>query len=115
MINDLKNYINSDRISQFNGYFNFSSAIFITANRLFQNGKLYDYLSYDSIEKLQENGSYLSIAGENMLSNQISQHKQALWNGLQNVKQYAANDVDSWEITLRKCKDNFEDILKELG
>ena len=50
-----------------------------------------------------------------MLSNQISQHKQALWNGLQNVKQYAANDVDSWEITLRKCKDNFEDILKELG
>lgn len=115
MINDLKNYINSDRISQFNGYFNFSSAIFITANRLFQNGKLYDYLSYDSIEKLQENGSYLSIAGENMLSNQISQHKQALWNGFQNVKQYAANDVDSWEITLRKCKDNFEDILKELG
>ena len=35
-------------------------------------------------------------------------------NGYQNVKQAAANDVDSWEKILRKCKNNFEDILKEL-
>lgn len=114
MIVELKNYINSDRINQFNGYFNLSSAIFITANRLFQNGRLYDYLSYESIEKIQENGSHLSIAAENMLSNQISQHKQAVWIGYQNAKQFAANDVDSWEKTLQKCKSNFEDILKEL-
>lgn len=114
MINDLKNYINSDRISQFNGYFNFSSAIFITANRLFQNGKLYDYLSKDGIKKIQENGTYLSLVGENMLYNQITQHKQAVWNGYANVKQFASNDIDFWDKALKKCKDNFMDILKEL-
>ena len=114
MINELKNYINSDRINQFNDYFNFSSTIFVTANILFQNGKLYDYLSYNSIEKIQENASHLSITGETTFFNQISQHKQALGNGYQNVKQAAANDVDNWEKILRKCKNNFEDILKEL-
>ena len=114
MINELKNYINSDRINQFNGYFDFSSTIFVTANRLFQNGKLYDYLSNDGIKKIQENGTYLSIAGENAFSNQIFQHKQAMLNSYQNVKQAAANDVDSWEKILQKCKNNFEDILKEL-
>lgn len=114
MITELRNYTNSDRIIQFNGYFNLSSTIFITANRLFQEGRLYDYLSNDSIEKIQENTTYLSISGENMLYNQISQHKQAILNGYQNVKQNAANDVDFWDIVLKRCKNNFEDILKEL-
>ena len=71
MIVELRNYINSDRIYQFSGYFNFSSTIFITANRLLQEGRLYTYLSHDSIEKLQENGSYLSLASENMIFNQL--------------------------------------------
>ena len=44
----------------------------------------------------------------------IFQHKQAMLNGHQNGKQFAANDVDNWEKILRKCKNNFEDILKEL-
>ena len=49
-----------------------------------------------------------------MLSNQITQHQQAMLNGYANVKQYASNDVDFWEKTLMRCKDNFMDILKEL-
>ena len=67
LISELRNTINSDRIIQFNGYFNLSSAIFVTMNKLFQEGKLYTYLSRNSIEKLQENGTYLSLTGENML------------------------------------------------
>lgn len=114
LIVELRNTVNSDRIFQFNGYFNLSSAIFVTMNKLFQEGKLYTYLSYSSIEKLQENETYLSLAGENMLFNQIAQHKQAMMNGYQNVKQVAANDVDFWEKVLKQCKNNFKDILKEL-
>jgi hypothetical protein len=114
LIAELRNTINSDRIVQFNGYFNLSSAIFVTMNRLFQESKLYTYLSYSSIEKLQENETYLSLTGENMFYNQLTQHKQASMNGYQNVKQFAANDVDFWEKVLKQCKDNFEDILKEL-
>ncbi len=49
-----------------------------------------------------------------MLFNQIAQHKQAMMNGYQNVKQVAANDVDFWEKVLKQCKNNFKDILKEL-
>ena len=110
---ELRNSINSDRIIQFNGYFDFSSPIFITMNRLFQGGegKLYAYLSYNSIEKIQENGTYLSLAGENMIFNQIKQHKQAMMSGYQNVKQLAANDVDFWDRILKQCKDNFKVIL----
>lgn len=85
LIIELRNYINSQRINQFNGYFDFSSTIFATTNRLFQEGRLYTYLSYASIEKLQENGSYLSFVGENKISNQILQHKQSMLNGYQNV------------------------------
>jgi len=113
-INELRNYVNSDRINQFSGYFNLSSAIFSTTNKLLQDGRIYTYLSYDSIEKIQENGTYLSLAGENMLNNQITQYKQTVWNGYMNVKQFAANDIDFWEKTLKKCKDNFMNILKEL-
>ena len=69
---------------------------------------------YDSIEKIQENGTYLSVAGENMLSNQIMQHKQVVLNGYMNAKQSASNDIDFWDKTLKKCKENFRDILKEL-
>lgn len=71
MINELRNYVNSDRINLFSGYFNLSSAIFTTTNKLLQDGRIYAYLSYDSIEKIQENGTYLSVTGENMLYNQI--------------------------------------------
>ncbi|MDE6016970.1 MAG: hypothetical protein K2H41_14995 [Acetatifactor sp.] len=114
LINELRNYVNSDRINQFSGYFNLSSAIFSTTNKLLQDGRIYRVLSYDSIEKIQENGTYLSLAGENMLHNQITQHKQAVWNGYMNVKQLASNDIDFWDKALKKCKDNFMDILKEL-
>lgn len=114
-LSELRNYVNSKRIDQFNGYFDFSSAIFITTNRLFQEGKLYTYLSYDSIEKIQENGSRLSFMGENSINNQIIQHKQSMLNSYQNAIQYAANDIDFWERTLKKCKKNFEDILKDLN
>lgn len=34
LINELRNYVNSDRINQFSGYFNLSSAIFCTTNKL---------------------------------------------------------------------------------
>ena len=114
LIIELRNYVNSDRINQFSGYFNLSSAIFTTTNKLLQDGRIYTFLSYDSIEKIQENGTYLSVAGENMLSNQIMQHKQAVLNGYMNAKQYASNDIDFWDKTLKKCKENFRDILKEL-
>lgn len=114
LIDELRNYVNSDRISQFGGYFNLSAAIFCTTNKLLQDGRIYTYLSYDSIEKIQENGTYLSLSGENMLNNQITQHKQSVWNGSMNVKQLAANDIDFWDKTLKKCKGNFMDILKEL-
>lgn len=97
LINELRNYVNSDRINQFSGYFNLSSAIFYTTNKLLQDGRIYTYLSYDSIEKIQENGTYLSLAAENMLNNQITQHKQAAWNGNINVKQFASNDIDFWD------------------
>lgn len=50
----------------FSGYFNLSSAIFTTTNKLLQDGRIYTFLSYDNIEKIQENGTYLSVAGENM-------------------------------------------------
>ncbi len=70
----MRNYVNSDRINQFSGYFNLSSAIFSTTNKLLQDGRIYTYLSYDSIEKIQENGTYLSLAAENMLNNQITQY-----------------------------------------
>ncbi len=99
---------------QKSGYFNLSSAIFTTTNKLLQDGRIYTFLSYDSIEKIQENGTYLSVAGENMLSNQIMQHKQAVLNGYMNAKQYASNDIDFWDKTLKKCKKIFRDILKEL-
>ena len=105
LIIELRNYVNSDRINQFSGYFNLSSAIFTTTNKLLQDGRIYTFLSYDSIEKIQENGTYLSVAGENMLSNQIMQHKQAVLNGYMNAKQYASNDIDFWDKTLKKCKD----------
>lgn len=114
LVNNLRNFVNSDRINQFSEYFNLSSAIFTTTNKLLQDGRIYTYLSYDSIEKIQENGTYLSVAGENMLSNQLMQHKQAALNGYINVKQNASNDIDFWDKTLRKCKENFIGILKEL-
>ena len=34
LINELRNYVISDRINLFSGYFNLSSAIFITTNKL---------------------------------------------------------------------------------
>lgn len=114
LINELRNFVNSDRINQFSGYFNLSSAIFTTTNKLLQDGRIYTVLSYDNIEKIQENGTYLSLAGENMFHNQITQHKQAVWNGCTNVKQLASYDIDFWDKALKKCKDNFMDILKEL-
>lgn len=49
-----------------------------------------------------------------MLSNQIMQHKQVILNGYMNAKQSALNDIDFWDKTLKKCKENFRDILKEL-
>lgn len=114
LINELRNHVNSDRINQFSEYFNFSSAIFFTTNKLLQDGRIYTYLSHDSIEKIQENGTYLSLAGENMFNNQITQYKQSVLNGFMNVKQLAANDIDFWDKVLKKCKVNFMDILKEL-
>lgn len=114
LINELRNYVNSDRINLFNGYFNFSSALFTTMNKLLQDGRIYTLLSYDGIEKIQENGVYLSLAGENMFYNQIMQYKQAIWNNPTYIKQFASNDIDFWDKILKKCKSNFEDILKEL-
>lgn len=49
-----------------------------------------------------------------MLSNQIMQHKQVVLNGYMNAKQSASNGIDFWDKTLKKCKENFRDILKEL-
>ena len=49
-----------------------------------------------------------------MLSNQIMQHKQAVLNGYTNVKLSASNDIDFWDKTLKRCKENFIGILKEL-
>ena len=49
-----------------------------------------------------------------MLGNQILQHKQGVLNGYVNAKQYASNDIDFWDKTLKKCKENFIGILKEL-
>ena len=114
MINELKNYVNSDRINLFSGYFNFSSTLFTTMNKLLQDGRIYTLLTYDGIEKIQENGAYLSLAGENMFYNQIMQYKQAIWSNPTYTKQSASNDIDFWDKSLKKCKSNFEEILKEL-
>lgn len=46
LIIELRNYVNSDRINQFSGYFNLSSAIFTTTNKLLQDGRIYTFLSY---------------------------------------------------------------------
>ena len=42
------------------------------------------------------------------------QYKQAIWNNPTYTKQSASNDIDFWDKILKKCKSNFEDILKEL-
>ena len=111
---DLRNKTNSDRIHEFSGYFNLASTIFCTANRMLQSGTLYKCLSEKNIDKLQSNTTYLSFSGESIINNQFNQHKQAMLSGFYN-KANASTDIDSWEQVLKDCKNNFEEIIKELS
>ena len=87
--------------------------IYSSSVRMFQNGTLYECLSKENIEKLQEVGNYLSLAGENLLNSQINAFKQPAINGGFD-KTSASRYVDTWRTALFKCKDNYEAILKEL-
>lgn len=112
-VEDLMNKINSDRVMEFSGYFNLSLTIYSTSIRMFQSGSLYRCLSKENIEKLQEVGNYLTIAGENLLNSQINAFKQSAMNGCFD-KTSASRYVDTWRTALLKCEANYEAILKEL-
>ena len=112
---DLNNKINSDRIVEFSGYFDFSSALFFTYYKLFQTGLLYSLLDKESIYKIQENSTHLSAYGENGFNSLVLRYKQdSITYGVGNVREYASRDVDIWKMTLDNCRERFVDVKKKL-
>lgn len=111
LLNDFRNKATGDRINEFSGYFNFSWIIFISSNRMIQNGTLYKVLSFESIEKLQENASQLSLMAENQINGQINQFK---YNQYIDIKRQVSYFIDYWVNVLNVCKKKFEDVNLEL-
>ena len=112
---DLNNKINSNRIVEFSGFFDYSSALFFTYFKLFQTGLLYSLLDKESICKIQENSTHLSAYGENSLNSLILRYKQdSIAHGACNVREFASRDVDSWKTVLDNCRARFVDVKKKL-
>ena len=68
ILRDLKDKINGNRMYDYSGYLNFSSAIFATSVKLFNQGLLYKKLTCDDIEALQQCWNFLSIYQENIVN-----------------------------------------------
>ncbi len=73
-----RNAVNGDDILSYFGYFNFATAISVTANSLFTRGRLYEILSHKQISELQAMFNELSNTGENYFNNKIKQRVESL-------------------------------------
>lgn len=118
-----RNAVNGDSLNNYFGYFDFSRFITVTANNMFQSGRLYKYLSEDQIGDLQVIASELSPYGEQYINNIVRQGKllfdqshgagaPAQWHGLH--KQRVVQDVNFWETKLKKHRAAIDTIAGSL-
>lgn len=75
---------------------------------MFIEGLLYEYLSHEQIETLQQITSYISSGGETYINDQIKFNKKAF------IKETAIGDVDYHEGKLKDYKKSLNDIMISL-
>ena len=112
VIGDLKIKNSEDRLPEFYGYFNFSLTIYSTYFKMFSKGTIYNCLTDESIERLQEVANSLNMNAELLVNGQIGNLKQASYSAMFNKKE-ATRQIETWEFMLKKCEDNTKQVIKE--
>lgn len=103
-----RNAANGDNMADYSGHFYLSRILTATANAMYNSGLLSKYLASEDIEKLQECFFIFSPDGEIFMNKQINSHKSEF------NKKKAVKDIDSWELTFKKSKEDLHNILKKL-
>jgi len=107
-----RNMTNADNLNNYFDYYNLSKVIFTTANQMFNNGLIYKYLNYESIEKLQNFSIDFSLGSENFMNNQIK-YNQSNYNS-PDIKKIVNDQITFWENKFKENKKNLEEIKNKL-
>ncbi len=108
LLNQYRNAINSETVSAYYGYFDFSRALSFAVFDFLQSGMLYKYLGSEEISNLQVIFSDFSVYGENYITNQINLERQEF------NKARATQNLNFWGKKLKDNKKVLEDILAKL-
>ena len=118
-----RNAINGDALHTFFGYFDLSKVVYATANAMFLSGTLYKKLSLAQIGELQVLFATFSLAGEQVMNNQMTKAKQAFEqcrssNDMERwtteLKPEAVGDLDHWEVTFKEHRTTLDQIVQSL-
>jgi len=107
-----RNMTNADNLNNYFDYYNLSKVIFITANQMFNDGLIYKYLNYESIEKLQNFSIDFSLGSENFMNNQIK-YNQSNYSS-PDIKKTVNDQITFWENKFKENKKNLEEIKNKL-
>ena len=103
-----RNAVNGDSVAIYFGYFDFSRAVHVTADEMFQAGLLYKYLDHEEILKLQVIFTELSMNGEHLINQQIASNKA------NPDKQTAVSQINFYEDKLKGHRATFDSLRNKL-
>lgn len=121
-LTELEKAITTETLDEYDGFFEFSTTVYPTANEMFQAGELYGLLEDDQIGELQEITARLSLRWENYLNNIISQNVLAYAKAkakqdvlaMTDAKGKTAREVKWWEEKFKGYKENLGVMISKL-
>jgi hypothetical protein len=107
-LNKYRNAVNSETMYLYFSYFDFSRFITVTADNMFREGTLYNYLNHEDISNLQIIFSEFSLGWENIINDEVKHYRDEF------DKVKATASVNFWEEKLGHHKETLQGILATL-
>ncbi len=113
-LEDYRRTVVEDRIFQFNGYFDLTRGLSQTANEMYKDGSLFEFLAHEDIAQLQ--GMYVNFTSgaEDMLNNSVRDYKNIFGTGNYN-KGTVTFSIEWWENQFKPCKQLLERLIQKLS
>ena len=113
-LEDYRKTVVEDRILQFSGYFDLTRGRSQTANWMYNDGSLFEFLTHEDIVQLQDMYANFTPGTEAILNNSVRDYQSSF--GTQNYNKGTVTfNIDVWEKRFKPHKELLERLIQKLS
>ena len=113
-LEDYRKAVVEDRILQFSGYFDLTRGRYQTANWMYNDGSLFEFLTHEDIVNLQDMYADFTAEMGNVLNSSVRDDKN-IFNTENYDKGTVTFNINIWEERFKSHKKLLEDLIEKLS